>query len=166
MFLLYLCRVDKKLMMYQTITFLHSTFRWLVLLSLLYSIFRAYKGYFSDKEFSKTDNSVRHWTATIAHIQLVLGITLYSQSPIIKYFWTHFSEAKESFDLLFFGLIHISLMLFSIILITIGSSISKRKPTDKEKFKTMLIYFTIALLIIFIAIPWPFSPLANRPYFR
>jgi hypothetical protein len=138
----------------------------LVLLSLLYSIFRACKGYFQQKEFSKTDNSVRHWTATIAHIQLVLGITLYSQSPIIKYFWKNFNEAKESFDLLFFGLIHIFLMLFSIILITIGSAISKRKTTDIEKFRTMLLYFSIALLIIFIAIPWPFSPLANRPYFR
>ncbi len=153
-------------MMFQTLTFLHSIVRWLVLLSLLYSIFRACKGYFQQKEFTKTDNSVRHWTATIAHIQLVLGITLYSQSPIIKYFWTHFNEAKESFDLLFFGLIHIFLMLFSIILITIGSAISRRKTTDKEKFKTMLIYFSIALLLIFIAIPWPFSPLANRPYFR
>ncbi|MEG0761021.1 hypothetical protein [Chryseobacterium sp.] len=152
--------------MYQTLTFLHSTFRWLVLLSLLYSIFIAYKGYFSNKEFTKTDDFVRYSTATIAHIQLILGITLYSQSPIIKYFWNNFNEAKESFDLLFFGLIHIFLMLFSIILITIGSSISKRKTTDKEKFKTMLVYFIIALVIIFVAIPWPFSPLANRPYFR
>ena len=152
--------------MYQTLTFLHSTFRWLVLLSLVYSIFLAFKGYFQRKEFSKTDNSVRHWTATIAHIQLILGITLYSQSPIIKYFWKNFYEAKESFDLLFFGLIHIFLMLFSIILITIGSAASKRKQTDREKFKTMLIYFSITLLIIFLAIPWPFSPLANRPYFR
>ncbi|KQS92313.1 hypothetical protein [Chryseobacterium sp. Leaf394] len=152
--------------MYQTLTFLHSIFRWLVLLSLLYSIFRAYQGYFSDKIFSKTDDSVRHWTATIAHIQLVLGITLYSQSPIIKYFWKNFTEARESFDLFFFGLIHISLMLISIILITIGSSISKRKTDYREKYKKLLIYFVIALVIIFIAIPWPFSPLANRPYFR
>ena len=152
--------------MYQTLTFLHSLFRWLVLLSLVYSIFIAYKGYFSDKKFSKTDDLVRHWTATIAHIQLVLGITLYSQSPIIRYFWKNFNEAKESFDLLFFGLIHIFLMLFSIVLITIGSAVSKRKTTDKEKFKAMLIYFIIALLFIFIAIPWPFSPFANRPYFR
>ena len=152
--------------MYQTLTFLHSIFRWLVLLSLLYSIFRAYQGYFSDKIFSKTDDSVRHWTATIAHIQLVLGITLYSQSPIIKYFWKNFTEARESFDLFFFGLIHISLMLISIILITIGSSVSKRKTYDREKFRTILIYFVIALVIIFIAIPWPFSPLVNRPYFR
>ncbi len=152
--------------MYQTLTFLHSTFRWLVLLSLLYAIFIDYKGYFSNKEFSKTDNTVRHWTTTIAHIQLILGIIFYSQSPIIKYFWKNFSDAKQSLDLLFFGLIHISLMLLAIVLITIGSAVSKRKPTDKEKFKTMLIYFFIALLIIFIAIPWPFSPLANRPYFR
>jgi len=166
MFLFYLCQIDKNLIMYQTLTFLHSTFRWLVLLSLFYSIFRAYKGYFSEKEFSKTDNFVRHWTATIAHIQLVLGITLYSQSPIIKYFWNNFDEAKESFELIFFGLIHIFLMLLSIILITIGSSISKRKTTDRDKFRTILIYFVIALIIILIAIPWPFSPLANRPYFR
>lgn len=152
--------------MYQTLTFLHSTFRWLVLLSLLYAIFRAYKGYSSNKEFSETDDSLRHWTATIAHIQLVLGIILYSQSPIIKYFWKNFATAKESPDLLFFGLIHIFLMLFSIVIITIGSAIAKRKTTDKEKFKTMLIWFTVALIIIFIAIPWPFSPLANRPYFR
>ncbi len=166
MFLFYLCHTLKRFHMYQTLTFLHSTFRWLVLLSLVYSIFRAYKGYFSNKEYSATDNSVRHWTATIAHIQLVLGIILYSQSPIIKYFWNNFDKAEESFEFLFFGLIHIFLMLFSIILITVGSSVSKRKAADKEKFKTMLIYFAIALIIIFIAIPWPFSPFVNRPYFR
>lgn len=152
--------------MYQTLTFLHSILRWLVLFSLLYSIFRAYKGYFSSGQFLKSDNAIRHWTATIAHIQLVLGIILYSQSPIIKYFWNNFEEAKESFDVLFFGMIHITLMLLAIILITIGSSISKRKTTDRDKFKTILIYYLIALVIIFIAIPWPFSPFANRPYLR
>lgn len=149
--------------MYQTLTFLHSTFRWLVLLGLLYSIIRAYRGFFFSKQFSKADNSARHWTATVTHIQLVLGILLYSRSPIIKYFWKNFDKAIKSFDLLFFGLIHISLMLFSIILVTIGSSISKRKTTDKEKFKIILIYFIIALVLILIAIPWPFSPFANRP---
>jgi len=146
--------------------FLHSLVRWLVLLSLLYSIFRACKGYFKNLMFSGTDNTVRHWTATISHIQLVLGIVLYSQSPIVKYFWKNFNEAKESFDILFFGMIHMILMLLSITLITIGSAVSKRKLSDKEKFRTMLVYYGIALIIILVAIPWPFSPLANRPYIR
>lgn len=152
--------------MYQTLTFYHSIMRWLVLASLLYAIYRAYKGYKLNAQFSKADNAVRHWTATIAHIQLVIGITLYTQSPIIKYFWRNFNEAIHHLDITFFGLLHIILMLTAIILMTIGSALSKRKATDKEKFKTMLVWFSISLLIIFIAIPWPFSPLANRPYFR
>ncbi len=152
--------------MYQTLTFLHSQTRWLVLLSLLYAIFRAFKGYFSDRKFTATDDSVRHWTATIAHIQLILGMIFYLKSPVIQYFWKNFHEAKDSFEHLFFGLIHIVLMITAIIIITIGSALAKRKLSDKEKFKTMGIWFSCALIIIFIAIPWPFSPFANRPYFR
>lgn len=152
--------------MYQTLTFLHSLFRWIVLLSLVYAIWRSFRGYFYHKTFTKTDNSVRHWTATIAHIQLILGILLYTKSPIVKYFWNNFTEAKASLDLLFFGMIHIFLMLSAVVLITIGSAFAKRKNTDSEKFKTMLIWFAIALAVIFIAIPWPFSPFVNRPYFR
>jgi len=140
--------------------------RWLVLASIVYAIYRAYRGYSSNTQFSKTDNAVRHWTATIAHIQLLIGIILYTQSPIIKYFWQNFNEAVQNLDLAFFSLLHLILMLAAIILITIGSALSKRKTTDKEKFKTMLVWFSVSLIIIFIAIPWPFSPLANRPYFR
>ncbi len=152
--------------MYQTLTFYHSFIRWLVLASLIYAIYRAYTGYTSKLNYTKTDNAVRHWTATIAHLQLVIGIILYSQSPIIKYFWKNFKDAVYNVDATFFGLIHIALMLIAIILITIGSALAKRKQPDNEKFKTMLVWFSISLLIIFIAIPWPFSPLANRPYVR
>lgn len=152
--------------MFQTLTFYHSIMRWLVLASIVYAIYRAYRGYSSNAQFSKTDNAVRHWTATIAHIQLLIGIILYTQSPIIKYFWQNFNEAIQNLDLVFFGLLHLILMLTAIILITIGSALSKRKTTDNDKFKTMLVWFSVSLIIIFIAIPWPFSPLANRPYFR
>lgn len=152
--------------MYQTLTFLHSLTRWLVLISLIYAIYRSFKGYFSDREFTGRDNAVRHWTATIAHIQLVIGMVFYFKSPVIQYFWKNFNQAKESFEHLFFGMIHISLMITAIILITIGSALAKRRPSDKDKFKTVGIWFSIALIIIFIAIPWPFSPFANRPYFR
>ncbi|MBT2159731.1 hypothetical protein [Zobellia barbeyronii] len=152
--------------MYQTLTFLHSLVRWFVLFSILYSTFRAYKGYFQNLHFSKTDNLARHWTATIAHIQLVVGIILYIKSPVVTYFWKDFSLALNHIDSLFFGAIHSTLMLSAIVILTIGSSLAKRKMTDKEKFKTMLLWFSIALFIIVIAIPWPFSPLANRPYIR
>jgi cytochrome c biogenesis factor len=96
----------------------------------------------------------------------MIGIVLYSQSPVIKYFWTNFREATQDTEAIFFGLIHILLMITAIVIVTIGSALSKRRQTDSEKFKTMFIWYAVALFIIFIAIPWPFSPLANRPYFR
>jgi len=38
--------------------------------------------------------------------------------------------------------------------------------TDLTKHKTILIWFLLALFIIVLNIPWPFSPLVSRPYLR
>ncbi|HEY0299149.1 MAG TPA: hypothetical protein VGB84_08015 [Arachidicoccus sp.] len=96
----------------------------------------------------------------------MIGIILYTQSPVVKYFWKETKIGLQNLDITFYGLIHIFLMLSSIAVLTIGSALAKRKPTDKEKFKTMLVWFSIALIIIFIAIPWTFSPFSRRPNFR
>lgn len=152
--------------MYTVTLFLHSIFRWLVLLFLCYAIFQGYRGYRLKKDFSKWDNSIRHWTATIAHIQLVLGMLVYIKSPLIAYYFSDFKNLIAHWDLAFFGLFHIILMFFAIVMITLGSAKAKRKGIAQEKYKTMFLWFLIALIIIFIAIPWPFSPLANRPYLR
>ena len=152
--------------MFETLTFLHSVFRWLVLISLVLSIYTAYSGLIKNKPFSKGINSLRHWTATIAHVQLILGIYMYMKSPTSLYFLHNTSEASKHLEILFFGLIHPLLMLTAIILITIGSALSKRKPSNTEKYKTLILWFGIGLAIILVAIPWPFSPFAHRPYFR
>jgi hypothetical protein len=152
--------------MYFLLLSLHSIARWLVLAGLLYSIYRAWKGYKKHLPFTKSDNAVRHWTATIAHIQLIIGFTLYLKSPQIKYFFTWTKLAIRQPEMAFFAIAHILLMLLSIVIITIGSALAKRQETDRDKFRTMLSYYSIALLLIFLAIPWPFSPFAHRPYIR
>lgn len=152
--------------MYPILTFCHNYTRWLVLASLLFAVYRAAKGYLAASAFTKTDNAIRHYTATLSHIQLVLGMLLYFQSPLVKYFWANRKQAMDDIEFSFFGLYHIAFMLTSVVIITMGSALAKRREPDSEKFKTMLLWFSVALIIIFIAIPWPFSPLANRPYYR
>ena len=144
----------------------HSYLRWLVLISLLLSISRAWRGRSFNSAFSKRDDALRHWTATIAHIQLVIGMLVYLQSPLVKHFMKNFEASRENLELLFYGLIHGLLMIIAIVVLSMGSAFAKRKATDREKFQTMLIWYSLALIIILIAIPWPFSPLANRPLFR
>lgn len=152
--------------MYIFLLFLHSIVRWFVLVSLAVAIYRAAKGWLGNKVFTKFDDTIRHTTATISHVQLTIGIILYSISPIVKYFWGNYTQSIGDPDISFFGFVHMLCMVSAILVITIGSALAKRKATDREKFKTMFIWFSIALFIIFIAIPWPFSPLAARPYLR
>ena len=152
--------------MYSFLLSTHSIIRWLVLFSLILAIVQAYRGMIKKSVFTKLDDRIRHWTATIAHLQLLVGIIVYSKSPIVKYFWKNLSDAIDNLEMVFFGLIHIILMLLSIVFVTIGSSLAKRKSTDNEKYRTIFKWFLVALFILFIAIPWPFSPLVSRPYLR
>ena len=142
--------------MYATLLTFHSLIRWLVLASLIFALYRAYRGWLSNKPYTKTDHYSRVVAATSAHIQLVLGVWLYFISPIVSYFVHNFGTAVHERSIRFFGMEHVTMMLTAITLITIGSSKVKRKQTDKQKFRTMAVWFSIGLLLILTSIPWSF----------
>ncbi|MCE7063346.1 hypothetical protein [Dyadobacter sp. CY343] len=152
--------------LYAILLLLHSLFRWLVLASLLVSIGTAYQGFSGRKLFTATANKIRHWTATIAHIQLILGACLYFESPIVKLVSPDTGSGWAQDQPFFFRYIHAGMMIIAIIVITIGSAKSKRMKTDQQKYQTMFRFFLAALVILLLAIPWPFSPFVARPYFR
>lgn len=152
--------------MYPTILAVHSLFRWLVLASLVFAIYRGYRGWRTGLIFSRSDDGVRHRTATIAHVQLILGLWLYSVSPIVDYFFKNYKEAVHERQIRFFGMEHSIVMILSVVVITIGSMRAKRASTDQNKFKIMAIWYALALFLILTSIPWAFSPLVSRPWFR
>ncbi|MCU0354731.1 MAG: hypothetical protein MUD08_13485 [Cytophagales bacterium] len=146
--------------MYATLLAVHSFVRWLVLLSLLYAIVGSYHGWFSGRRYVASDAIARVAATTLSHTQLLIGFTLYFVSPITQYFLKNTSEAMGNGQISFFGVYHITLMLVSVVVMTIGSSLSKRADTDLKKFKLTAIYFTVGLVLIACAIPW------FRPLFR
>jgi hypothetical protein len=152
--------------MYFILLTTHSYFRWIVLVALLAAIFTAYHGWLKKRKFSAVDNRIRNIAATAANIQFLLGLSLYFISPIVRYFYRDFQNAFHMREIRFFGMEHSVMMLIAIGLISTGSAKAKQKTTDREKFKTMAVWFTIALLVILSSIPWPFTGLVSRPYFR
>ncbi|GAB4031951.1 hypothetical protein [Spirosoma jeollabukense] len=153
-------------MLYQIILVIHNALRWLVLGSLLATLASAYSGWLRPRSYRPADQTLRVVATSIAHTQLIVGIYLYTISPIISYYWKFHPSFGEAREFSFFSLIHISLMLIAVVVMTVGSSTAKRLKNDRQKFKTTAIYFTIGLVIILVAIPWPFSPLATRPWIR
>jgi hydrogenase/urease accessory protein HupE len=140
--------------------------RWIVLVSLIFAIFRAYRGWLSGKEFSSFDDGVRHWTATAVQIQFMLGLFLYFISPLIEYFFTHFGEAVKEREIRFFGMEHSLMMVIAVGVISTASSRAKRLSTAALKFKTVAIGYSLGLLIILTSIPWGIWILTSRPFFR
>lgn len=152
--------------MYQTLLTVHSLFRWIALAMLVYLVIRSYSGWLSSAKFTGGDSTVRKWTVTSLHIQLIIGVILYFTSPITTYFMSHFSETVGNRSIRFFGMEHAVMMLAAIVIATIGSAKSKRRTEDRLKFKTLAIWLTISLILILAAIPWPFMQAISRPFFR
>ena len=65
----------------------------------------------------------------------------------------------------FFGLEHILLMVIAVTLITIGRKKAEKALDPAKKHKTILIWYTIVLIIIFAAIPWPFRTVLGGSWF-
>jgi hypothetical protein len=152
--------------MFNSVLILHSLTRWLVLIALVSAIINAFLKLRSQKPYSKTDNFLRVTTLTITHIQLTIGLVLYFISPIVDYFLKNFKEAIHMREMRFFGMEHITMMVIAVTIVTIGSAKAKKRQLAHEKHKTIVVWFLIALVIIFLSIPWQFSPFTSRPYWR
>lgn len=144
--------------MYGILTPIHSLLRWVVLLLLLAAIIKSLQGLISKRSFNNSDNKISLFLMISAHTQLLVGILLYFFSPFVQ-----FGNMKND-EIRFFTVEHSSMMILAIVFITLARILSKKASTDVAKFRRLFIFCLIALLIIFMAIPWPFSPI-SRPWF-
>lgn len=149
--------------MYHLIVF-HSILRYLVLLSILLVIYLAWEGFTFKKSYTRLHRIATASASGISHLQLLVGFVLYFFSPTAQSFWQ--TKSMRWSDGLFFALVHFGLMSSAIVILTVGAALAKREAEEHRRFRILFNYFVLALLIILIAIPWPFSPLAQRPWFR
>lgn len=142
----------------------HSILRWLVVLVLAIIVFRSMGARSGGDRvvYGRGDNILRTLAVIFSHTQLVIGLGLYFMSPIMKAWMEGNGEGEGGF----FGIIHAAGMVASVVLVTIGSSKTRKAPTASEKFKAQMVFMGLALLIILLVIPWPFHPLAQRPWVR
>ena len=92
-----------------------------------------------------------------SHTQLLIGIVLYFISNKVVFS----SETMGDKIVRFFTVEHSLGMILSIILITIGYSKSKKMQSHRK----IAWFYSIALLLIIVSIPWPFRDLGVFNWF-
>ena len=145
---------------------LHSYLRWFIVGFLVLNLAFIYHGFITNKRYSKVDRYLAGTTVSLVHTQFLVGLFVFINSPIITAFFENIGSHMKNPELRFFGVEHTITMILAIVLITIGSSLCRREKVDNLKFKKLLIYFSLAFVLIMISIPWEFSPYIQRPLFR
>ena len=134
---------------------IHSYWAYLVLIVLIIAVINAINGLRSKKEFQAKDLRIALFAMIATHIQLIIGFVAYFMSSAFEMMKNvGMGEVMKTSELRKPLVEHPLLIIIAIALITIGFSKHKKKTNDADKFKTIAIYYSIALLLILAVIPW------------
>lgn len=141
--------------MFETVKMLHSFWAYLALLMILIGAFNALFKFFGNKEFQHIDLRISLFTLIVFHIQLVLGLVLFFAGPYLSAI-SELGMKGIMGDVTWRSNIveHPLMMIIAVVLITIGYSKHKKKSTSRPKFKTLAIFYTLALACVLAKIPW------------
>ena len=134
--------------MYESLLPVHSSLRYLVLLLLVAVIIKSLMGFSGKKPFGKTDNILGLTLFSVTHTQLLVGLILYFISPFVKFS----GEGMKDPSVRYWTTEHIVMMIAAIALITVARTTSKKMADSAAKHKRMLIFNTLALTVIIVAL--------------
>jgi hypothetical protein len=136
---------------------LHSLVRWAIVIVGVVAIVRAFMGWRGNKPWTQLDDRLGLIFTSAMDLNLLLGLLLYFLfSPLTKAALQDMGAAMGNSGLRFFAVEHALLMIIAVVVAHIGRSRAKKAATDAGKFKQTAIFFGIALVLVFLAIPWPF----------
>ena len=150
--------------MNQGLLHLHNFMRWVVLIMALLTLVRSFSGMNSRTAFGPGMRKTALFLMISVDVQLLIGLALYFMNGWLQRLSAGAEVMKDPVQR-FFTVEHTLGMLIGLILIHVGYSASKKDVPDATKFKRLFWYTLIALIVILISIPWPFSELLGRPWF-
>jgi hypothetical protein len=152
--------------MYTFLLVLHSWWRWAVLVAGLVATVKAWRGWRGNLPWPASGKSVPNLLFMVSvDVQMVLGLVLYGVSPNEAIARANMGLAMHDNQLRFWAVEHPIMMALATALVHIGFGKAKRDGDPKSRYRAAAIFFTLALLCLFIAIPWP-GRVMGRPLFR
>jgi hypothetical protein len=144
--------------MYDILKNLHSYWAYFVLFVLIVTIVNAFIRLTSKKEFSIKSLRLALFTLIISHIQLLVGLLLYFVTPIFENWSTLGGGVMKDSAIRLILVEHALVNIIAVVLITIGFSKHKKKTESASKYKTIAIFYTLALVFLLSRIPWDAWP--------
>ncbi len=140
--------------LFNKIVFLHSYFRWLVLVSLLFTFYKIATAYREKQSFGPTEKKFHLVSMILMDIQFLIGMILYFQSPLVKALFADFKTGVKEKEIRFFGMEHLFSMILVLVVIHIANVFSKKEIDPALKIRKMFFFYLGILVILLSGIPW------------
>lgn len=131
----------------------HNLLRWVVLVAGVYAIMKAVAGLSGDRPYAAARRATAMFMGSV-HLNLLLGLLLFVFSPIVKAAMYDMAVTMADKDMRFIIAEHPTFMVLAAVLVTIGSIVSKGRPTDQARHRAAAIFMSITMLLILAGIPW------------
>jgi len=147
--------------MYPIILALHNIVRWIVVVTAILALVRAYRGWLRKGDWKDADRRAAVFFTSAMDTQLLLGLLLYLFfSPITRAALSDIGAAMGDPGARFFALEHFFYMFLAVVFSHLGSAFSKKAAQPADKHRRAAIWYTLAVLAILLGMPWmrPFLP--------
>jgi hypothetical protein len=135
----------------------HNLLRYIILILFVINLINIWKGFLKKEEWKEENDKIIKYLSISVDVQLIIGLILYFfLSTIVQSAFNDFGSAMKDSLFRFFTVEHTFAMLISIVLIHVGKAKVNGIKDREKKFKTAVIFFTSAFVIMIAAIPWPF----------
>lgn len=136
--------------MYKTLLGLHSGLRYVVLVLIVLAIVQALIGWLGKKGYTEGNRKLNLFAMISGHTQLLVGIILYFFSPYVKL--GDMGAAMKDATTRYWTVEHAVMMIFAVILLTIGHSRSKKAADALNKHRSIFVFYGLAILVVLLAI--------------
>jgi len=132
--------------MYAALLTLHNTGRYAVVALALWALWRAVSGLLARGGWLPSDERARRLFPIAMDIQVTLGLGLFFFLPL--------DQAMSNPQVRFYALEHSTMALVAIALAHVGSVKVRKLKVPREKFRTMAIFYGLALVAALSRMPW------------
>jgi hypothetical protein len=128
---------------------IHVTISVAFLVFAIWVITRAIIGLVKHKEYTRLDRFLSYAFIISLYLQVIFGIVLFSNLGIMSgYEYLGGDSSIRMVSKRLWPIEHIVMMIFAVLIASLGLILSINARVTKEKHKKVLIYFSISILLI------------------
>ncbi len=130
----------------------HTIFSGAFVIIAIWLLFRSVRGIAKSRPYTTLDKYLSYAFIVLLYLQLIFGLIIFTSPASLDNYGANAEGALKLASKRFWPIEHIVLMLFALFIANIGLISSNQAQESREKYRKVLIYYSISVGMIAISL--------------